>query len=152
MHNFYKHGNSSHPLFNTWRFMLRRCLNTSFERYAEWGGRGITVCERWQGDKGFQNFLEDMGDKPSKSHTLDRKNNDLWYSKENCRWATKKEQSRNRRIPVKTLTYNGETRTLVDFAHLHGLSEQCLNARLKLGWSVEKSLKTKVGTFINQYG
>lgn len=83
-----------HPLYRVYNGMKTRCYNTNHTYYAYYGGRGITVCERWL--KSFWNFVEDMGDRPD-NYTLDRINNDLGYYKENCKWSTMKEQSNNRR-------------------------------------------------------
>lgn len=75
----------------SWRAMIQRCTSKNHCKYPRYGGRGITVCDRW---KNFNNFLEDMGDRPQ-GKTLDRINNDEGYYKENCRWATPKEQRSN---------------------------------------------------------
>ena len=82
------------PEYYSWANMRQRCLNPRRKDYSYYGGRGITVCDRWSL---FENFLEDMGLKPSSLHQLDRENNSLSYSPDNCRWATKSEQMANRR-------------------------------------------------------
>jgi hypothetical protein len=88
------HGKSKSVEFKTWDSMLQRCLNSNYHGYKYYGGRGITVCERWKNS--FQNFLEDMGEKP-KGLSLDRINNNGNYEPNNCKWATHSEQMSNRR-------------------------------------------------------
>lgn len=89
------HRKSKTPVHNTWHNMKQRCLNKNHKNYKDYGKRGITVCEKWLT---FEGFYEDMGDRPD-GMTLDRIDNNKGYFKDNCRWATKKDQARNRRTP-----------------------------------------------------
>lgn len=84
-----------HPLYRTWANMLSRCTNPNTPNFNDYGGRGISVCQRWFH---FKNFVEDMGAKPSRNHSIDRIDNDLGYSPANCKWATRKEQNLNKRV------------------------------------------------------
>ncbi len=77
--------------------MKQRCLNVKHKSYSRYGGRGIKVCKRWLGKKGFKNFLKDMGHKPTPKHSLDRINNDGNYEPKNCRWATATQQAVNKK-------------------------------------------------------
>jgi len=99
------HGLSSHPLYGTWGNMRSRCLCRTHPSYPDYGGRGITICERWND---FPLFLTDMGNRPTPRHTLDRIDNNQGYNPSNCRWATAQQQQRNRRPdrrpPITTTT------------------------------------------------
>lgn len=93
------HGMKNSKMYMVWTQMKRRCNQPTHKDYRLYGGRGITVCERWL--HSFKNFYEDMGDKPSPSHSLDRINNDGNYEPDNCKWSTPKEQRNNQRGMIK---------------------------------------------------
>lgn len=82
------------PTYHSWSMMIQRCTNPNLPRYPDYGGRGIRVCEAWLS---FQNFLSDMGERPSRFYSIDRIDNDGHYQPGNCRWATVKEQNSNQR-------------------------------------------------------
>jgi len=137
-----KHGHTTHtassPTYKSWHMMKQRCLNPNYDQYENYGGRGIKVVAHW-GD--FENFLADMGKRPE-GMTLDRIDNSKGYSKANCRWATKKEQQRNRRTN-RMLSYQGETMCLLDWANRLGIKQHSLSMRIDVyGWTVEEALST----------
>lgn len=122
-----------------WGAMKRRCNVASDKMYPHYGGRGIYVCDRWLR---FENFFSDMGKKPSRSHSLERINNDGPYSRENCRWATKKEQASNTRGNV-ILNVMGKQMLLRDVAVLFGLDQGVISKRMKSGLSVMEAVAHK---------
>lgn len=92
------HNLRNHELYGTWGTMIQRCTNPNNTVWKNYGGRGITVCQEWR--ISFETFLKDMGERPP-DHELDRVDNDLGYSKENCKWSTAIEQANNRRVRTK---------------------------------------------------
>ena len=111
MHNHTTHKGKSRT-YRSWAMMKTRCLDTNYPSYSNYGGRGITVCTDWMD---FSTFLKDMGDRPD-NMTLDRIDNNLGYYKENCRWATKREQALNRRIQSNNTTgVTGVSKTMYGY-------------------------------------
>lgn len=136
------HGMKGSPEYDIWCGMKQRCGYEKHEHFAEYGGRGIKICERWL--HSFENFLADMGRRPSTKHTLDRKDNDLDYGPENCCWATRKDQSRNQRRTIMVM-YGGREMPLAEAAELAGIRYLKVWIRIKrLGWSVERALSTPI--------
>jgi hypothetical protein len=136
------HGGRYLPEYTVWADMRRRCLNTTRKDYARYGGRGITICDRWINS--FANFLADMGPRPSPQHSIERRDNDAGYSPENCFWATPIEQGRNKRDTA-WLTLNGVRRSLAEWAEVTGIDSNTIFMRIhNCGWSVEKALTTPV--------
>jgi hypothetical protein len=120
--------------YKTWSGMITRCTNPNSDSYANYGGRGIGVCDEW---RSFENFLRDMGSRPSRNHSLDRIKNELGYSKGNCRWATKTEQARNRRDNRIIDTPSGPM-VLCEAAEQFGLTADLIRSRLNSGFPIEK--------------
>lgn len=89
-------GMCGSPEHNSWRGMKERCTNPNYKQYGDYGGRGIDICESWM--ESFANFYNDMGDRPSDKHTLERVDNDLGYGPDNCIWATRESQNKNKRV------------------------------------------------------
>ena len=130
-----KHGMYGTPIYSVWVGMLQRCENPNHHAFADYGGRDIKVCPEWHE---FEKFYADMGDPPT-GLTLDRKDNELGYSADNCRWATRREQSLNRRSNV-TLELYGEVRTATEWAEKLGIDRMMIYDRLKAGWSDRRTL------------
>lgn len=132
-----KHGRHGTPTWRSWNAMRRRCRDENGNRFDRYGARGITVCDRWQD---FAAFLEDLGEKPGPGYSLERIDNDRGYEPGNVRWATTKEQARNRRSS-RMIEYNGQMMTMAQACEEAGLPYQRVLQRInKLGWSVEEAL------------
>jgi len=116
--------------------MRNRCNNPNAIPYAHYGGRGIRVCAHWQL---FKNFFADMGPRPSPKHTLDRIDNDKGYEPGNCRWATRKEQARNRSTSHLVQAF-GQTLTLAEWSEKTSINQTTIRGRLKRGWAPERAL------------
>jgi hypothetical protein len=141
-HGEYSDGGYS-PEIKIYASMQQRCCNPSNKAFHNYGGRGIKVCDRWSGPSGFQNFLEDMGRRPSSDHSLDRIDVNGDYCPENCRWATRMEQANNRRT-CKYLEHQGKTQTISQWCRELDLCKSLTRHRLQAGWSVEEALTTPV--------
>lgn len=131
------HGSTSTPEFRAWTAMKSRCSDSNAPSWANYGGRGISVCDRWKAS--FEDFFADMGSRPSPKHSIDRIDVNGNYCPENCRWATPKEQACNKRTNV-NLTWQGETRTLYDWSKITGIGRHVIRSRLKKGWSLDLAL------------
>ena len=136
-----EHGMATTPTYRAWINMRRRCLKPTNHAYADYGGRGIAVCERWVNS--FPNFLEDMGPRPSEKHSLDRTDNDKGYEKANCRWATMKEQLNNTRAN-RIVEIDGRKQTLSLWCDEIGISRSRVQDRMKWGWTVERALTAPI--------
>jgi len=135
----YKHGMVRTTEFKSWTEMRQRCTNQNNGAYKNYGARGITVCERWAS---FENFIADMGLKPSSDYSIERLDNNKGYSPENCIWADKLTQSRNRRSNL-NYVYQGRTLCLSAWCEVFDLDQPSVYQRIKsLGWSFEKSITT----------
>jgi hypothetical protein len=124
------HGGARTRLYSIWAGMKARCYNKNTKAYPNYGGRGINICERWLR---FECFRADMGDPPSGA-SIERIDNDKGYEPGNCCWATRAEQSRNRRN-VRMITANGKTMTATEWAEESGIPFKTIFARLSKGWS-----------------
>jgi len=144
--NYKKHGcavnNKKTTEYVIWSGMKYRCHNSNDKSYFKYGARGIKVCQRWL-DR-FENFIEDMGYRPSKQHSIDRIDNNGNYTPENCRWATIKEQNNNMKN-TRFVTYLSKTQPLGIWCDELNLNYNLVNARLFKNWTIEEAFKIPNG-------
>lgn len=137
-----RHGHSQNSAeYRTWQAMIQRCHNPNYSRFHDYGGRGITVCPRWRNS--FENFLIDMGPKPSRRHSIDRIKNDLPYCLENCQWSLPHKQMTNRRNSF-FVEIGGEQIPLSDLASEYKIPANTLRARIVAGWPLKRALTLPV--------
>jgi len=132
-----KHGCSaaSTAEYKSWMSMRTRCENASSINYKDYGGRGISICERW---KSFENFIADMGKKPGPKYEIDRKDNEGDYCPENCRWATRRENSRNKRNN-RLVEFDGDVQPLIVWCEKFKIPYHRALGRLNRGWTPEEA-------------
>lgn len=136
------HGLSKSPIYAVWNAMIQRTTNKDSVQWADYGGRGISVCEAW---KTFDGFYADMGDPPFPKASIDRIDNDKSYAKANCRWATRAEQNNNKRNTVK-YSFRGELLTIRAIAEILGVPVATLVSRIYIyGWSEERAFSVVDG-------
>lgn len=134
-----KHGYGGTRIHNIWKAMIYRCSAENYKYYSTYGGRGITVCDRWLT---FTNFLEDMGKLYSDELELDRIDNNKGYCKENCRFVPRIINASNKRNN-RFIEHDGEKKTLSQWSRDLGISKNCLHRRLKMGWSIKDTLEVE---------
>jgi hypothetical protein len=141
-HGASRRGGKMTSEYRIWQNMKGRCSNSNMGHFRHYGGRGIKVCDRWMD---FQNFIDDMGQRPSLGHSLDRMDNDGDYEPGNCRWATATEQGANTRTN-RYVTVKGETMVLAEaFRRFSVAPKGTVSARISRGWDVERALLTPSG-------
>lgn len=135
------HGLTETSEYKIWSGIISRCYTPSATGYKHYGGRGITVCDRWLNS--FELFLLDMGNKPSPEMSVDRIDSNRGYYPDNCRWATRFTQANNRRF-TKVYSHDGESKTLSEWAQCSDIAYHTLKCRLKRGWSLSDAITRKV--------
>jgi len=134
----YKHGQSRTKEYRTWLTMRQRCENPMNGAYKQYGGAGVTVCERWMS---YEAFREDMGPAPTPRHTIDRIDGTKGYEPGNCRWATYAEQNRNLKRNV-VVEIDGVRKVLADWCDHYGSNRKSVAARIRNGWDIVDAIRT----------
>lgn len=135
------HGDCGSRTYSCWSNMRSRASSNEILELSRYAKRDITICDRWSS---YQNFVEDMGHCPSDKHSIDRENNDLGYYKENCRWATQKQQQRNK-SSNRIIEYLGRKMCAAEFSEITGIKYWLVTHRARLGWSAERIIQTPSG-------
>lgn len=136
-----KHGDRNSKEYLTWCNMRRRCYDKTVDQYKNYGARGVTVCDRWLGEHGYENFLADMGRRPSPKHSIDRIDVNKGYCPENCRWATPSEQAGNQRKTVWCLVDDEKKMCLSQAAGVIGMCRSTAYRRYWAGRSISPRIK-----------
>ncbi len=136
----YRHGHNCRGKrtveYQTWHAMMQRCNNPKSSKFPIYGARGIRICSRWLK---FENFFADMGPKPSLKHSIDRIDNNGNYEPSNCRWASIKEQSQNKRSTI-MIEFDGQILCMSDWDRRNGWPRCTVQSRIRLGWSIKNAL------------
>ena len=135
-----KHGMKGSPEYSVWNSMISRCENPSSSSYENYGARGISVCPEWR--ESFEAFFKDMGERPSKEHSIDRVDNDGDYTPRNCRWASRRQQHLNKRNTV-WVEYRGGKIQATELARELGIKPDTFLARLRRGFSIDEAVKAR---------
>jgi hypothetical protein len=138
------HGMTKTAEYGIWKGMKERCYNATHKQYHRYGGRGITICDRWRNS--FENFFADMGKRPSPKHSIDRENNDGNYEPGNCRWATMREQQNNR-SSCSYITFEGRTKSLSAWCDLLGVPYARVQHRIYAGHTFVEAVTTGFNDF-----
>lgn len=132
----FKHGMSLTPVYKVWIGIVQRCTDKNYTYYHNYGGRGIKVCDRWLNS--FDDFYSDMGDIPN-GMTIERKDNNKGYSKDNCKWATWTEQNNNKRSNI-NIKIGENTKTVTQWAKHLGINKSTIYSRVRLGWGIKDAI------------
>lgn len=143
----FKHGMNGTRLYKIWQQMKYRCKNKNSKDYERYGGRGINYCKEWES---FEGFWKDMKSDYADHLTLDRKDVNGDYNKENCRWATANVQANNRRSNI-CIEYKGKIDTVANLARENNIDCRVLRDRIKNGWSIKKAIETPLQKHIYKY-
>lgn len=139
--NFTIHGSYKLPLHAVWNTMLSRCNNKNSSSYLDYGGRGISVCEEWHKYELFEAWAFSHG--YISGLTIERVNNEKGYNPENCIWISKRQQARNKRN-TRYLSFNGVSKSVLDWSDEVGISTSTIYARIRMGWSIKDALSKPV--------